>query len=307
VQTAQLAKIAEPERLQASPQDVDVAKASVPVQEKPDPAPQNEIDRIRNLLNNPANPIVSAAPTAAAYAINAEWDRTVRQWQPDWVQYDEFYRPVIFNPYREPLQIVYLYAGAPRVLVIPPLGSIVTEAADLGAYSFTAMLLNALGIPANVAVGSFFGGGYYPGPGLPPPPPPPRVVPYADVPVVVKYTNAVYKPFRVQKIVDVGDDPRVGERKVLLDGVTPAWGVWKQTDTGERQFEVHKTQQFPGLDDPQEAPLPGDYQLQLASHSSSGLSTRDVVLIAAAAVVAMLGLGAIVLTIFLGRRRPHHH
>ena len=67
-----------------------------------------------------------------------------------------------------------------------------------------------------------------------------------------------------------------------------------QTDTGERQFEVHKTQQFPGLDNPQEAPLPGDYQLQLASDSSSGLSTRDVALIAAAAVVAMLGLGAIV-------------
>jgi hypothetical protein len=306
VQAEQVAKIEEPERLQASPQDVDVAKASVPVQQEPDPAPQSEIDRLRNLLNNPANPRVSAAPTVTSNAISADWDRTVKQWQPDWVQYDEFYRPVIVNPYRDPLQIVYLYQGEPRVLVIPPLGSIVIEAAELGAYSFTAMLLNAFGIPANVAVGSFFGGGYVPAPGLPPPPPPPRVVRYDDVPVVVKYTNAVYEPFRVQKIVDVGDDPPVGERKVLLDGVTPAWGVWKQTETGERQFEVHKTQQFPGLEDPQEAPLPGDYQLQLASDSSSALSTRDVALIAAAAVVAMLGLGAIVLTIFLGRRRPHH-
>jgi hypothetical protein len=302
----QVAKIEEPERLQASAQDVDVAKASVPVQEDPNPAPQSEIDRLRNLLSNPVNPNVNAAPTVSAQTNRGSWDRTVRQWQPDWVQYDEFYRPVIFNPYREPLQIVYNYAGVPRVLVIPPLGSIVTEAAERGAYSFTAMLLNAVGIPTTVAVGSFFGGGYDPGPGLPPPPPPPPVVRYDDVPVVVKYTNAVYRPFRVQKIVDVGDDPRVGERKVLLDGVTPAWGVWKQTDTGERTFEVHKTQQFPGLDDPQEGPLPGDYQLQLASDSSSGLSTRDIFLIATAGLVAVLGLGAIVLTIVLGRRRPHH-
>ena len=226
MQDEQVAKIEEPERLQASPQDVDIAKASVPVQQEPDPAPQSEIDRLRNLLNNPANPSVSAAPSVASNAISADWDRTVRQWQPDWVQYDEFYRPVIVNPYRDPLQIVYLYAGAPRVLVIPPLGSIVTEAAELGAYCFTAMLLNAVGIPANVAVGCFFGGGYDPGPGQPPPAPPPRVVRYDDVPVVVKYTNAVYEPFRVQKIVDVGDDPHIGERKVLLDGVTPAWGVW---------------------------------------------------------------------------------
>jgi hypothetical protein len=42
----------------------------------------------------------------------------VLQWQPDWVQYDEFYKLLIFNPYREPLQVVYLYAGAPRILMI---------------------------------------------------------------------------------------------------------------------------------------------------------------------------------------------
>ena len=122
VQAEQVAKIEEPERLQASPQDVDVAKASVPVQQEPDPAPQSEIDRLRNLLNNPANPSVSAAPTVASNAISADWDRTVRQWQPDWVQYDEFYRPVIVNPYRDPLQIVYLYAVVPRILVIRAAG-----------------------------------------------------------------------------------------------------------------------------------------------------------------------------------------
>ena len=298
-------KIVEPQMAEAPPEDLVVAKASEPVQQQPPPAPQSEVDRIRSLVTNPADPSANDAPTAVAANSGGDLTSNVKQWQSDWVQYDKFFRPVIFNPYRYPLQIVYLVAGVPRILVIPPLGSIVTEAAEPGAHCFTAVVLNPVGKPTNVAAGSFIGGGYVPEPGQPPPAPPP-VKRYDDVPVQVKYTNATYKPFRVQKIVDIGDDPNVGERKVLLDGVTPAWGVWKQNDTGERQFEVHKTQQFPGLDDPQEAPLPGDYQIQLASDSSSGLSTKDVFLIAAAAVVAMLGLGAIVLTIFLGRRRPHH-
>jgi hypothetical protein len=158
-----------------------------------------------------------------------------------------------------------------------------------------------------VAVGSFFGGGYVPAFGLPLPPPPPPVLRYDNVPVLVNYSNARYEPFRVRRIVDVGDDPRFGERKVLLDGATPAWGVWTQTSSGERQFEVHKTQQYPGLDDPQEAPLPGDYQLRLASDETpSGMSGRDVFLYVAAGVTVALGFGAIALALLIGRRRTQH-
>ena len=36
------------------------------------------------------------------------WDRKVRQWDPDWVRYDEYYRPVLSNPYRDPVRIVYV-------------------------------------------------------------------------------------------------------------------------------------------------------------------------------------------------------
>ena len=290
-----------PQRVQAAPADVDIAKTAAVVEQIPAPAPTAEIDQIKSALN-----ILSigpgVVPVDAPVPVVAQ--RSVLQWQPDWVQYDEFFRPVIFNPYREPLQLVYLYAGVPRILVIPALGRIVTEARDLGAYNFTAMRLNAFGIPIDIAVGNFFGGGYFPGPGLPPPPPPPPVVRYDNIPVQVKYTNATYKPFRVKRIVDVGPDPAVGEQKVLLDGVTPAWGEWKETETGERQFEVHKTQTFPGMEEPTEAPLPGDYQMQLASDSAPiGLNTKDVVLIGAAAIVLLLGVGAIVLTFVTGRGR----
>jgi hypothetical protein len=290
-----------PKTLEASPQDLQIAKASVPVQQNPDPAPQGEIQRTTTLLTNLANLSTSGAPSLAA-------DQTsVKQFPP--VTYDQFFRPVIVNPFRDPLQVVYNYAGAPRILVIPPLASAVTELAQLGAYNFTAMVLNAVGIPTSVAVGSMFGGGYLPAPGQPPPPPPPLVVKYNDVPVQVKYSNATYRPFVVHQIVDVGDDPINGGRKVLLDGITPAWGAWTQNENGERQFEVRKTQQFPGMDDPPaEGPLPGDYQLQLASASKpapSGLSTKDVLLILAAAVVATLVLGAIV-SIFRAKQHRLH-
>lgn len=308
-EAAGVTKLAEPERLEAAPQDVKLAQQAVPVEENPNPAPQSEIDRLRSLVISAADPAPNGAASRVADAGLDAANRPVLQWQPDWVQYDEFYRPLIFNPYPEPLQIVYLLGGVPRILLIPPLGRVVTEARDLGSYNFTALRLNAFGIPIDIAVGNFFGGGYFPGPGLPPPPPPPPVRTLTDVPVQVKYTNATYRPIRVQKIVDVGPDPAVGgEHKVLLDGVTPAWGEWRQTETGAQQFEVHKTQSFPGMEAPAEGPLPGDYDLQLVSDSSpTGLSGKDVTLIIAAAIVAVLGLGAIVLTIVLGRRRRPQH
>ena len=129
---------------------------------------------------------------------------------------------------------------------------------------------------------------------------------YDNVPVQVRYSQAVYEPFRVQRIIDVGDDRVYGERKVLLDGATPAWGVWTQSATGERQFEVHRTQQFPGLDAPREAPLPGDYKLRLAAEESSSLDGTRNLLFGLAGAVVLLGVGALGLCALLGRRRPQH-
>ncbi|MCZ8378452.1 hypothetical protein O6P37_06220 [Mycobacterium sp. CPCC 205372] len=231
------------------------------------------------------------------------WDRKVRQWNRDWVEYDRFYRPTFFNPYRNPVRIVYVYLNRPRIVYIPPLARIVLEAAEFAAYSFTAVVLGAADTAVDVAVGTFFGGGYVPRPGLPFPQPP-RLVRYDNVPVQVRYPQAVYQPFRVNRIVDMGEDARFGERKVLLDGATPAWGVWTQNPSGERQFEVHRTQQFPGLDEPQAAPLPGDYPLRLAADESSPVDRTQVALYAAAGAVGALGFAALGMAVYLGRRRP---
>jgi hypothetical protein len=306
-----------PKTLEAPKEDVEVAKNAKVVEAKADPAPQQDVASFANSIKLNTNiGGINAGATASddlRFSNDRRWDRPVRQWSPDWVQYDEYYRPIILNPYHAPVRIIYIYQAAPRIVWIPPLARIVLEVAQFAAYSFTAAVFNAVNTAvdlvetaAAVAVGSFFGGGFFPGIGLPLPPPPPPVWRYDNVPVQVRYSTGTYEPFRVRRIVDVGDDTRFGERKVLLDGATPAWGVWTQTPSGERQFEIHRTQQFPGLDDPREAPLPGDYQLRLASDDKSGLDRRDIFLIVAAAVIVSLGFGAIGTSIYLGRRRPQH-
>jgi hypothetical protein len=320
-QAAKVIKTSEPQTLEAPKADVELARNAKPVEVKPDPAPKQDVDALSSSIRldlgvkSPLGVDASAsAKVDARLASDRVRDRNIRQWSPDWVQYDEYYRPILINPYHERVRIVYVYDNAPRIVWIPPLARAVLEVAQFAAYGFTALvdtpanLVNAaVDTARNVAVGSFFGGGYIPALGLPLPPPPPPVLRYDNVPVLVRYSHAKYEPFRVRRIIDVGDDVRFGERKVLLDGATPAWGEWTQTASGERQFEVHRTQQFPGLDDPQESPLPGDYQLRLAADESpSGLTGRDIFLYVAAGVTVVLGFGAIGLAIFLGRRRPQH-
>jgi hypothetical protein len=302
-QAGPVVEVHQADRLQAPQHDVELARASAPIEQRPDAAPAADVDQLRTSIrlsyaSDGRGDNVRASTDPAA--LRGDWgnhdrdnhdrDRTVRQWDRDWVQYDDYYRPILCNPYHDTVKVVYVYQYETRIVVVPPLGSVVLDALDYGAYNFTALLADPVGTAANVAVGSFFGGGYDPAEYPAPPPPPPPLVSYDDVPVVVSYRQATYEPFRVRQVVDVGDDAGYGEHKVLLDGVTPVWGQWTQTADGQRQFEVHKTQRFPGLEDPQEGPLPGDYQLRLANTASAGLTARDVYVIAASAVVVALAI-----------------
>jgi hypothetical protein len=320
-QAAKVIAMSQPQTLDAPKADVELASAAKPIEVKADPAPKQDVDSLASSVGldlGVKGPLGIDAGASAKVdtrlASDRVFDRPIRQWSPDWVQYDEFYRPILINPYHERVRIVYVYDNLPRIVWIPPLARAVLDVAQFAAYSFTAVVDTAANVvnaavdtALNVAVGTFFGGGYIPAAGLPLPPPPPPVLRYDNVPVLVNYSNARYEPFRVRRVIDVGDDPQFGERKVLLDGATPAWGEWTQTASGERQFEVHRTQQFPGLDAPQEAPLPGDYQLRLASdESKAGMSGRDIFLYVAAGVTVALGFGAIALALILGRRRPQH-
>jgi len=321
---ARAIKTEKPQTLEAPKEDVQVALSAQVVEEKPLPAPKDDVaafasalkisDRTRDDNDGKHGNGPRDKDDVFLQGNNRDghdgrdwdhdWDHKVKQWDPDWVQYDDYYRPVICNPYRQPVKIVYVYMNQPRIVIINPLQRVVLEVAQYAAYSFTAVVANAVNQAVNVAVGSFFGGGYYPGFGLPLPPPPPPVLRYDNVPVQVRYSQAVYEPFRVQRIVDVGLDAQYGEHKVLLDGVTPAWGTWTQSPTGERQFEIHKTQQFPGLEQPAEGQLPGDYQLRLASDNApSGMDAKTIYMVVAAGVLAALSLGAVLWSAMLGRRK----
>ncbi|WP_395311032.1 hypothetical protein V4U86_09700 [Mycobacterium sp. AMU20-3851] len=321
---ARVIETLKPQVLDAPVEDVVLASNAKPVEVKPEPAKVEELAQLSSLIgiSNEEDRLREERRDLREdqrqlredqrqlredqrdlRAEQRDFDRRVRQWSSDWVQYDEFYRPMIVNPYRDPVRIVYEYENRPRTVVIPPLQRMVMYVADLAAYSFTAVVLNAVNTAVSVAVGSFFGGGFIPTIGALAPPPPPPLWRYDNVPVQVRYSDAVYEPFRVQRIVDVGDDARYGERRVLLDGVTPVWGVWKQNAGGERQFEVHRTQQYPGLDTPREAPLPGDYRLRLASEEVPSTDRSQTYLITAAIACAVLSLGAVGAAGLLGRRR----
>ena len=62
-QPAQATPTVEPQRLQAAPQDVELAQAAVPVPQNPDPASQSEIDHIRGLLATGQTRVPTLGPT----------------------------------------------------------------------------------------------------------------------------------------------------------------------------------------------------------------------------------------------------
>jgi hypothetical protein len=271
-----------PQRLVATSRDVALASQSAPITPAVDPAPQGQLEQLRALLKPPTDP-----------------DNSLLQWQPDWVRYSRD-GPVILNPFPTALQLVYLAAGTTRIVTIPPLGSLAPGLVQAG-DNFSVLMADAADQLRPVAVGSFLPGDdrHLPSVSLP------QVIEL--VKVIVTYAHEIFEPFVVQKIVDVGPDPSVGEHehKVLLDGVTPAWGQWREGPEG-KEFEIHKTQQLPGLDKPAEGPLPGRYPLQLASSTEDASALDGFLVIWVVAVVVGLCLSAIIVRI-VGRGQPPAH
>jgi len=184
-QAAKVIATSEPQTLQAPKADIELASSAKPLEVKADPAPKQDVDAVASSIGldlgvkGPLGIDVSAKADAKL-ASDRDRDRNIRQWSPDWVQYDEYYRPIIMNPYHERVRIVYVYDYQPRIVWIPPLARAILDVAQFAAYSFTAVvdtaanLVNAaVATAVNVAVGSFFGGGFIPAFGQPLPPPPP--------------------------------------------------------------------------------------------------------------------------------------
>ena len=219
-------------------------------------------------------------------------------WNPGWVSYDRYYRPVFTNPYATPLQVVYDYDGFTRTFTVPPLQRAVIEVPKPGIYSFTGIALPDSGPPSAVAVGSFSGGGYRPAAGQAPPQKPDTPKPTKNALIQIGFPNGKSEPFRVKSLAELGKDPaRNGAERVLLDGEIPAWGQWATTPKGERIFQITETQSAPGLEQPGQEPLPG-YEIELAAAESSGSwfeRNKALVLGVAAGSIALIAVVTLVI------------
>jgi hypothetical protein len=110
-QAAKVIAMSEPQTLQAPKADVELASKTDPIEVKADPAPKQDVDAVASSIGlnlGVKGPLgVDASVKAdAKLTSDREPDRNIRQWSPDWVQYDEYYRPVIMNPYHERVRIV---------------------------------------------------------------------------------------------------------------------------------------------------------------------------------------------------------
>ncbi len=227
----------------------------------------------------------------------------VARWNSRWTSYDRYYRPVFTNPYRTELQVIYEYAGQPRIFTVPPLQRTALDVPEAGVYSFTAMTRPESGPVANVAVGSFSGGGYQPAPGQAPPKKPAALKVLKNPLVQVKFDRGSSDVFRVASLTDLGPDAtNDGRTKVLIDGEIPAWGQWTKDTKGEALFVISQTQLLPGLKPPGEQPLPGyTVSLTAAPASQSWFSGHKGILIGAGAGALVLVAAGVLAS---RRRRP---
>lgn len=274
-----------PDNPSADPGDVTQAQDSTPVVADTRQVDETSVTEMRSTVET---------------ALSSSTSLQVTQWSSSWTRYDQYYQPLIANPFPVPIQLAYVYAGRPYILTIPPLAQSVLSVPRPGVYSFTALVPNASGGVADVSVGSFSGGGYVPKPGQPRPPKPPALVSYPNVLVRFDLAGVQYDPVVVRKVVDLGDDPETGTRKVLLDEETPAWGNWGQSDSGRREFTVTSTQSLPGLTAPSASPPPG-YKLTVTSSPASSSGTS--VLAWFALGLGVLAVLAVVLVVVLVKRR----
>lgn len=188
-----------------------------------------------------------------------------RHW--DYIQYDDYGRPTLFNPLDEAMTFRYFYDGAYRETFVPAGGRIVFDGAAAGLFPFTAVG------ESHLAAGSFFGGASVPkgtGEGKPPPdyklPVPPTV--YPDVLISVPADNQIVQVGQVEVVGRDEHEPPGSQDTFLLDDSTLAWGQINDP-TSATQIRVTKTQPLPGYGPTDR----GSYLVALATRQDLAVQT----------------------------------
>jgi len=166
-----------------------------------------------------------------------------RHW--DYIDYDAYHRPTLYNPLNQAMTFRFFYSGAYREAYVPAGGRIVLDVATAGLFPFTAVG------DGYVASGSFYGGAWIPPPdgnGPPPPdytpPAPPQV--YQDVLAAVPADDQVVQVGHVVVMSHDDRQPAGSQDTFLLDDSTLAWGQISDPSSSS-QIKVTKTQSLPGV------------------------------------------------------------
>jgi hypothetical protein len=233
--------VAPPKGLNAPPAAVEAAKK----------APAARIDPA-----NPPNPPTKVDFTKQVQSVISAHNNNVdvvkvdnlaqirpRHW--DYLDYDVYHRPSLYNPLTEAMTFRYFYSGEYRQVYVAAGSRTVLDVATVGAFPFTAVGENYL------TVGSFTGGAWIPPEGWDGPPPPdytPPAVPpvYQDVAAYVPAANQTVQVGQVQVVGHDPSQPAGSQDTFMLDDSTLAWGQVTNPANGG-QVTVTKTQSLPGI------------------------------------------------------------
>ncbi|MGH3634357.1 MAG: hypothetical protein ACRDTS_09720, partial [Mycobacterium sp.] len=145
-----------------------------------------------------------------------------RHW--DYIDYDAYHRPTLYNPLNQAMTFRFFYNGAYREAYAPAGGRIVLDAAILGLFPFTAVGDSYL------ASGSFYGGAWIPPPDGRDGPPPPDYIPpappevYQNVTATVPADDQIVEVGQVEVVGHDDSQPAGSQDTFLLDDSTLAWG-----------------------------------------------------------------------------------
>jgi hypothetical protein len=223
-----------PKGIPASAQAVEGARVAPPVYfdaAKPPPVRMNFTQQVTQVVR-----------------VNNDRDRGFyrpRRWE--YLDYDEYRRPVFFNPLATEMSFRYFLNGDYRTVVVPVGGRVVLDAVAAGVYPITVLAGDI------VSVASFLGGGFVPPVGWVGPPPvdwqPFVPATYSQVPVDFSGPG---RTVMVDKVTVVGHDDSlpIGQRDaVMLDDSTLARGEIQAPppDGGTPVITLAQTQPLPGV------------------------------------------------------------
>jgi hypothetical protein len=256
--------LAPPKGLDAPPQAVAAAKAAPATRINP-----GTIHQMLQLVdfNHQVQDVVNAH-SGNVDVVKVDNQALVRPRHWDYLDYDDYHRPMLYNPLNQAMTFRYFYNGAYREAYVPAGGRIVLDAATVGVFPFTAVGDSYL------ASGSFHGGAWIPPDGWNGPPPPDYTPPappevYQDVSAYVAAGDQTVDVGQVQVVGHDGSQPAGSQDTFLLDDSTLAWG--QINDPASRaQIRVTKTQSLPGVGPTDN----GSFLVALAAHQEPTQPTQ---------------------------------